>query len=85
MSTLAENNAVQLWRKAELHTRNALNLMHSDVADISDLGDVIEKVEKELRQAREAMAQLHLRAQHEARLSEPEVHHPKCGCAQCQK
>lgn len=58
--SLTDNNAVQLWRKAECHARNATNLMLAVQPDA--LPDTIDKTLRELRNATCAMQELQRRS-----------------------
>lgn len=58
----SDNNAVQLWRKAECHSRNATNLMLSQVTDHNELCELIKKALRELQSATCAMQELQRRS-----------------------
>jgi hypothetical protein len=90
---LTDNNAVQLWRKAEADTRDALNLML-----MPETSDCVFKILTKLRVATAAIAELDRRAgikkyAHlspgqllDARLDEiGEGHHSKCECPVCRR
>ena len=81
--TLSDNNAVQLWRKAEADTRDAVNLMLSPIQDHDALMELLPKIRQKLNHSLQCVQQLERMAQFEARQNQSETHHPLCECERC--